>query len=64
LFVADYVKEKLGIAKLPFWILQLLANFSIPFNYAAHIITAMNNYPEQFQAQQTWEEPGKHSITL
>ncbi len=29
-----------------------------------HIIEALNNYPEKFEAQSTWNELGKPSITL
>lgn len=64
IFVSNYTKEKMNIAKLPYSILAFLGKLTTTFNYGANIVKALNNYPEKFEAQKTWEELGKPSITL
>jgi uncharacterized protein YbjT (DUF2867 family) len=64
LFVSNYTKEKMSIAKLPYSILAFLGKLTTTFNYGANIVKALNNYPEKFEAQKTWEELGKPSLTL
>jgi uncharacterized protein YbjT (DUF2867 family) len=64
IFVANYTKEKMSIAKLPFGILAFLGKLSPTFNYGANIVKALNNYPEKFEAEKTWDELGKPTLTL
>jgi hypothetical protein len=64
IFVTNYKKEKLTISKAPLGLLRFLGIFSAPINYGAHIIEAMNCYPEKFEAEGTWAELGKPTITL
>lgn len=64
IFVSNYSKEKISIAKLPYKVLALLGNLNVTFNYGAKIIKALNNYPEKFEAQKTWDELGKPHLTL
>jgi hypothetical protein len=33
--------------------------FSNKFSYGAKIVEALNNYPEKFESEKTWEELGK-----
>lgn len=63
-FVKNYQKEKLKISKAPIFILKVLGAFNRKMNYGANILTAINNYPEKFESEKTWEELGKPQITL
>lgn len=64
IFVENYEREKLKISKAPIFILKLLGTFNRKINYGAHILTAINNYPENFESESTWKELGKPQITL
>lgn len=63
IFQQNYTKEKLSISKAPLGLLKFLGKFSQRINYGAHIVEALNNYPEKFEAEKTWEELSK-PITL
>lgn len=64
IFKENYKKSKLSIAAAPFFMLQMMGKLNTRMNYGSHIIDALNNYPESFEAQQTWDELGKPAITL
>ncbi len=64
IFVENYEKEKLKISKAPIQILKILGAFNQKMNYGAKILTAINNYPEKFESEKTWEELGKPRITV
>jgi uncharacterized protein YbjT (DUF2867 family) len=64
IFVNNYKKEKLTISKAPLGLLRLLGIFSTPINYGAHIVEAMNSYPEKFESTEVWAELGKPVVTL
>lgn len=63
-FVENYQKEKLKISKMPMFLLKIAALFNQKMNYTAKIIEALNNYPEKFESEKTWEELGKPEMTL
>jgi uncharacterized protein YbjT (DUF2867 family) len=63
-FIQHYKKEKLRTMTAPMFVMKLMGFFVQKFNYGYHIVEALNKYPEKFEAQQTWEELGKPSITL
>ena len=63
-FKENYKKAKLSISSAPLSILKLMGKLNSKMNYGSHIIEALNNYPETFEAQQTWSELGKPTITL
>lgn len=63
-FQQHYSKEKLKISRAPLGLLKFIGKLSQQVNYGANIIEALNNYPEKFEAHQTWEELGKPVITL
>ncbi|HMQ00728.1 MAG TPA: SDR family oxidoreductase [Cyclobacteriaceae bacterium] len=63
-FIRHYKKEKLSIMKLPLGVLKFMGRFSTTMNYGAHIIEAMNEYPEPFVSERSWAELGKPEITL
>ena len=56
--------KPLKIYKLPGFILFTMAPFNQKMNYGSKIVKALNNYPEQFNADNTWKVLGKPSITL
>ncbi|WP_337043038.1 SDR family oxidoreductase [Emticicia sp. 17c] len=63
-FIRHYSKQKLRTMWAPMFMMKLMGFFSQKFNYGYHIVTALNNYPEEFEATQTWKELGKPQITL
>ncbi|HSK72670.1 MAG TPA: NAD(P)H-binding protein [Pyrinomonadaceae bacterium] len=64
IFVNNYQKEQLKISKTPILMLKVLGLFNQKMNYTAKIIDALNNYPEKFESETTWEELGKPQVTL
>ena len=64
IFINNYNKEKLSIAKAPLGILKIIGLFSPTINYAYNITKAINNYSEKFEAKKTWKELGKPKLTL
>ncbi|GAB3520587.1 SDR family oxidoreductase [Emticicia fontis] len=63
-FTRHYTKEKLFVMWAPMFMMKIMGLFSQKFDYGYHIVTALNKYPEKFEAKQTWEELGKPTITL
>jgi len=63
-YVRHYSKEKLVLSRAPLGLLKILGMFSASIDYGYHIITALNKYPEKFEALPVWEELGKPEITL
>lgn len=63
-FKNSYTKSKLSITSAPAAMIRLLGMFNQKMNYGGHIIEALNNYPEKFEAEQTWAELGKPKVTL
>ena len=59
LFADNYKQAKIKVAKLPFGVLKFFGRLSNKFNYAANIVDALNNYPEKFEAEKTWQDLGK-----
>lgn len=57
-YVKHYTNKKLRVVKAPFGMLKFLGKLSSKFNYGARILEAINNYPERFEAEKTWEELG------
>lgn len=64
IFVKNYKKENLKISKAPFWLLKFIGIFSSKMKYVSNIVYSLNNYPEKFEAEKTWEELGKPEETL
>ncbi len=63
-FIQHYKKEKLRTMTAPMFVMKLMGFFNQKFNYGYYIVEALNKYPEKFEAQNTWDELGKPSITL
>ena len=64
IFIDHYKKLPLKTMKAPLRMLKLAGWFSGKAQYGYKICMAMNNYPEKFEAEKTWNELGKPSITL
>ena len=64
LVTEHYQGAKLSVATLPFGVLKFIGRFSKRFNYVAHIVEALNNYPETFAAERTWQDLGEPQISL
>ena len=64
LFAEHYTGAKLSVSTLPFGILKFAGRLSKRFNYVAHIVEALNNYPETFDSERTWQELGEPQIGL
>lgn len=58
-YVSSYKKKKILIMKAPLGMISFLGKFANKFNYGANIIEALNNYPEEFGAEKTWQQLGK-----
>ena len=63
-FAANYPKEKLTVTHPPLILLKARGLLSRRWNHIANIVEALNEYPEQFLSQKTWDELGKPSTTL
>ncbi len=57
-YIKHYKKEKLKISKVPMGLFKFLGLFITPMNYLSKIMEALNNYPEKFVSQTTWDELG------
>ena len=44
--------------------LKIAGKLSAKSWHGYKIVTALNNYPEQFEGEQTWNELGKPTVTL
>lgn len=64
IFVENHTKEKLTIAKLPIGMAKFLSLFIKPLRYVVPLISVMNSNKEIFEAQKTWDELGKPTITV
>ncbi|QMW06050.1 SDR family oxidoreductase [Spirosoma foliorum] len=63
-FVAAYQTEKLTIVTTPPFLMRLGRSFSAQADYGWHITEALNNYPEVFEAERTWNDLGKPKTTI
>lgn len=64
IFISNYKKSALKTMKAPIGMMKFFGMFSSQTAYVHKICTALNNYPEKFEAEKTWNELGKPSITL
>jgi nucleoside-diphosphate-sugar epimerase len=63
-FIEHYSKSKLKIMKAPLGMLKWVGVFNRKTAYGYKILIALNNYPEKFEAEETWKELGKPVITI
>lgn len=64
IFIDNYPKQKMEYSNGPLPLLKVAGVFSNSMDYVAKLSESMNNYPEQFRAQPTWDELGKPTTTL
>ena len=57
-------KSRLSISKVPLGLIKALGYLNQRMNYGYHIIEALNNYPERFEAANTWEDLGRPATTI
>ncbi|MBX2917221.1 MAG: NAD(P)H-binding protein [Cyclobacteriaceae bacterium] len=55
---------KLITLRAPLGLLKFYGRFIQKMNYGYHILEALNNYPEKFEGENTWQQLGKPKITL
>lgn len=63
-FVTNYKPARLRVMKAPLALLRIMGCMINKYNYGAHIIEALNNYPEAFAASDTWQELGRPEVTF
>jgi uncharacterized protein YbjT (DUF2867 family) len=63
-FIAAYTKTPLKLQSAPLGVLKAVGWFSRPMKFTATLLDALNRYPEQLQAQTTWEQLGKPTTTV
>ncbi len=64
IYAENYGKEQLSVANLPMFMAKFLAIFVKPLKFVVPLMQVMNNNHETFEAQKTWDELGKPSLTL
>jgi uncharacterized protein YbjT (DUF2867 family) len=63
-FINNYTGAKLTISRAPLAVLKFVGLFSNTVSYGHHIIEALNNYPEKFESEDTWNTLGRPGTTL
>ena len=63
-FRKAYKGKPLWIAKTGIGTLEVMGRFSRQLDYGYNLLNAINNYKEEFQAQNTWEILGKPEMTI
>lgn len=63
-FRDNYPHGPLTIAKMPLGLLKFLGNFSRKLHNGSRILEALNNFPEPFSAERTWDRLGRPTTTL
>jgi uncharacterized protein YbjT (DUF2867 family) len=64
LFAKNYSPKRLTVTTLPLGVMRFFGRFNRRADYGAHILEALNRYPEQFEADRTWVELGRPTTTL
>lgn len=64
IFAEHYSATDLRITRIPLGLVKVVSWFSQRADYGAHIVEAINHYPETFQAQGTWDELGAPTTTI
>ena len=61
---AVYTPTRLRVVEMPLSMLRVGRLLSQQADYGVHIAEALNGYPEQFEAERTWADLGKPTITI
>src|SRR4028119_1304298 len=62
--IANSPVAGLQIQQLPLKLLRIVGWFSTRFNYLAHILAAINRYPEAFEGEATWRDLYQPTTTI
>lgn len=63
-FAAHYAAKPLKVGTAPLGLFNLLGTFVRPLNFLAHLMTALNEHPEPFASQPTWDELHRPTVKL
>jgi uncharacterized protein YbjT (DUF2867 family) len=64
IFARSYLNSRLRIIQTPLFPIKIAGAFVPSLDYISRIIQALNEYPETFQAETTWNLLGKPKTTL
>lgn len=64
IFAEHYEKADLSLVRIPLGLVKFAGRFSRQADNSAHIVEALNRYPETFQAQETWDALGTPTTTI
>ncbi len=64
IFIQNYQGKHLKKVKAPLGMMKTLGYISPAMNYTYLILSALNNYPERFESEETWRELGEPQISL
>jgi uncharacterized protein YbjT (DUF2867 family) len=64
IFTENYTKESLKSGSAPMGMMKFIGCFSTQIGNVAKLMTALNELPEKFKAQETWDLLGKPTTTI
>lgn len=64
IFTENYKKESLKPGNAPMGLMRFIGCFSTQIANVAKLMTALNEFPEEFKAQETWNLLGKPTTTI
>jgi uncharacterized protein YbjT (DUF2867 family) len=64
MFIEHYPHTKFKVIKVPLWLMRIGGLFSKQASYGHQIMDGMVNYPERFEAENTWANLGKPTTHL
>lgn len=64
LFTENYKKENLKPGNAPMALMKMIGCFNTQIGNVAKLMTALNEFPEEFKAQETWDLLGKPTTTI
>ena len=64
LFTENYTKEGLKTGNAPMAMMKFIGCFSTQIGNVAKLMTALNEFPEEFKAQETWDLLGKPTTSI
>jgi hypothetical protein len=64
IFTENYSKETLKPGNAPMAMMKFIGCFSSQIGNVTKLMTALNEFPEEFKAQETWDLLGKPTTTI
>lgn len=62
--IANYKKQQLTLSSAPMGLMKFIGLFVKPLKFVTNLMTIVNNTPEKFESQITWNELGKPIVTV